>query len=165
MVLGLAQPPQPESGALDPATVEGRNLAWALPATGRLPRWARGPGGDWRTTGHRCVVPLFDHTGEIVSVRARAVLPDVSPKNLAPAGYAVAGLVMADALGRLMLAVGYDATVVALVVAAEKQIVSELVAVQGKPADIGGYYLPDDKKLHAVMCASPTFNAALASVA
>jgi isocitrate dehydrogenase len=47
----------------------------------------------------------------------------------------------------------------------EAKIVAELQAVQGKAADIGGYYLPDNTKLHAVMCASPTFNAALASVA
>jgi len=37
--------------------------------------------------------------------------------------------------------------------------------VQGKPADIGGYYLPDMAKLDAVMRPSATFNAALAMVA
>jgi isocitrate dehydrogenase len=42
--------------------------------------------------------------------------------------------------------------------------VDELNAVQGKPVDIGGYYLPDAKKLEAVMRPSATFNAALASV-
>ncbi|PUE58323.1 isocitrate dehydrogenase (NADP(+)) [Limnohabitans curvus] len=46
----------------------------------------------------------------------------------------------------------------------EKKIVDELNAVQGKPVDIGGYYLPDAKKLEAVMRPSATFNAALASV-
>ena len=35
--------------------------------------------------------------------------------------------------------------------AAEETIVSELNAVQGKPADIGGYYRPDDAKADAVM--------------
>ena len=46
----------------------------------------------------------------------------------------------------------------------EKKIVAELNAVQGKPVDIGGYYMPDAKKLEAVMRPSVTFNAALASV-
>ncbi|OKO76250.1 NADP-dependent isocitrate dehydrogenase [Bradyrhizobium sp. NAS96.2] len=47
----------------------------------------------------------------------------------------------------------------------EEKIVAELVAVQGKPADIGGYYLPDPAKCAAVMRPSATFNAALAEVA
>ncbi|MBV8469365.1 MAG: NADP-dependent isocitrate dehydrogenase [Burkholderiaceae bacterium] len=46
----------------------------------------------------------------------------------------------------------------------EKTIVDELAAVQGKPADIGGYYMPDAAKLDAVMRPSSTFNAALAAV-
>ncbi len=47
----------------------------------------------------------------------------------------------------------------------EKTIVDELNAVQGHPVDIGGYYFPSQEKLKAVMCPSPTFNAALASAA
>ena len=46
----------------------------------------------------------------------------------------------------------------------ETKIVDELNSVQGKPVDIGGYYLPDAKKLEAVMRPSATLNAALASV-
>jgi isocitrate dehydrogenase len=46
----------------------------------------------------------------------------------------------------------------------EKKIVEELNAVQGKPVDIGGYYMPDQTKLAAIMRPSATFNAALASV-
>jgi isocitrate dehydrogenase len=46
----------------------------------------------------------------------------------------------------------------------EKKIIGELNAVQGKPVDIGGYYLPDPKKIEAVMRPSATLNAALASV-
>ncbi len=46
----------------------------------------------------------------------------------------------------------------------EKKIVEELAAVQGRPADIGGYYLVDAKKCEAVMRPSATLNAALASV-
>jgi isocitrate dehydrogenase len=43
----------------------------------------------------------------------------------------------------------------------EKKIVDELNSVQGKPVDIGGYYLPDMKKVSAVMRPSATFNAAM----
>jgi isocitrate dehydrogenase len=40
----------------------------------------------------------------------------------------------------------------------ENNIVDDLTSVQGKPADIGGYYLPDDKKAEEVMRPSKTFN-------
>jgi isocitrate dehydrogenase len=45
--------------------------------------------------------------------------------------------------------------------AEEQTIVEELLAVQGKPADIGGYYRPDEAKVSAVMRPSATLNAAL----
>ncbi|EPH45809.1 NADP-dependent isocitrate dehydrogenase [Streptomyces aurantiacus] len=47
----------------------------------------------------------------------------------------------------------------------EQTIVGELVAVQGKPADIGGYYQPDAAKASAVMRPSATLNQAIASLA
>jgi isocitrate dehydrogenase len=47
----------------------------------------------------------------------------------------------------------------------EKSIVDELIGVQGKPVDIGGYYQPDPAKCEAVMRPSKTFNAALATLA
>ncbi len=40
----------------------------------------------------------------------------------------------------------------------EAKIVSELIAVQGKPADIGGYYKPDDAKASAALRPSATLN-------
>uniref|UniRef100_UPI0026F14323 NADP-dependent isocitrate dehydrogenase n=1 Tax=Ignavibacterium album TaxID=591197 RepID=UPI0026F14323 len=40
----------------------------------------------------------------------------------------------------------------------EEKIVSDLIAVQGKPVDIGGYYMPDDKKASEVMRPSELFN-------
>jgi isocitrate dehydrogenase len=46
----------------------------------------------------------------------------------------------------------------------EQKIVAELAAVQGKAADIGGYYKPDDAKVKAVMRPSATLNAVLAAV-
>ncbi|MFM0027044.1 NADP-dependent isocitrate dehydrogenase [Paraburkholderia madseniana] len=45
----------------------------------------------------------------------------------------------------------------------EQIIVNELSAVQGKPADIGGYYRPDAEMLADVMRPSKTLNAALAA--
>ncbi|WP_431954810.1 NADP-dependent isocitrate dehydrogenase [Actinacidiphila sp. bgisy167] len=47
----------------------------------------------------------------------------------------------------------------------EQAIVDELNAVQGSPAEIGGYYQPDPAKAAAVMRPSATFNEALATLA
>ncbi|GAB2462035.1 NADP-dependent isocitrate dehydrogenase [Xylanimonas ulmi] len=46
----------------------------------------------------------------------------------------------------------------------EGTIVAELLAVQGKPADIGGYYRPDAALTTAVMRPSATFNQVLATL-
>jgi isocitrate dehydrogenase len=47
---------------------------------------------------------------------------------------------------------------------AEGKIVEELIAVQGKPVDIGGYYRPDAAKVDQAMRPSATLNQALASL-
>ncbi len=47
----------------------------------------------------------------------------------------------------------------------EQKIVDELNAVQGKPAEIGGYYRPDPAKAAEIMRPSATWNEALASLA
>jgi len=46
----------------------------------------------------------------------------------------------------------------------EQKISEEFKVVQGKAVDIGGYYLPDEKKVTAVMRPSTTFNAILDSM-
>ena len=46
----------------------------------------------------------------------------------------------------------------------EAKINSELIAAQGKPVDMGGYYHPDYNKVSKAMRPSPTFNAALSSI-
>jgi isocitrate dehydrogenase len=46
----------------------------------------------------------------------------------------------------------------------EEKIVKELLAVQGKPVDIGGYYSPDDAKANAALRPSETLNGILASI-
>ena len=40
----------------------------------------------------------------------------------------------------------------------EEKIANDLISVQGKPVDLGGYYVPDDKKAIEVMRPSSTFN-------
>jgi len=47
----------------------------------------------------------------------------------------------------------------------EQAIVAELIAVQGSPVDIGGYYQPDPAKAASVMRPSATLNEALATLA
>ena len=46
----------------------------------------------------------------------------------------------------------------------EQTIVDELLAVQGRPVDIGGYFRPDPVKADAVMRPSATFNEAIATI-
>ncbi len=46
----------------------------------------------------------------------------------------------------------------------EAKINAELIAAQGKPVDIGGYYLPDPVKASAAMRPSATLNAAIAAL-
>lgn len=43
----------------------------------------------------------------------------------------------------------------------EDRIIAELIAAQGAPVDLGGYYHPNTGKLGAAMRPSPTFNASL----
>ncbi len=49
--------------------------------------------------------------------------------------------------------------VAAALAANEAKITQELLAAQGKPVDIGGYYMPDDDKCAAAMRPSATLNA------
>jgi len=94
------------SRGLDPGDVESFDLARALPTDSFLPTWAQFRGRSWRETGHRCILPMFDQRGGLASVRARRVADDDGPKTLPPAGYRLGGMVMADALGRQLLATG-----------------------------------------------------------
>ncbi len=87
------------------SALEDAGLARALPVNGWLPSWARCRGQSWRETHHRLIVPMFGPSGLLESLHARTLVPSPDyPKGLSPAGASVRGLVMADALGRLMLA-------------------------------------------------------------
>lgn len=46
----------------------------------------------------------------------------------------------------------------------EEKIVGEMIAAQGKPVEIGGYYQPDNDKLSQAMRPSSTFNQALTAL-
>jgi isocitrate dehydrogenase len=54
--------------------------------------------------------------------------------------------------------------VAAKLAASEKQIASDLLTVQGRPVDIGGYYQPDDQKASAALRPSRTLNEILATL-
>lgn len=93
------------------------DLARVIPAGSGpvLPRWTWGKGGQWTTTGHRLVLPLFDAAGEMRSLHARCLdpaFPDnkgASPcnpggqRNPVPNWSPVSGLVLADGLAQWML--------------------------------------------------------------
>ena len=56
------------------------------------------------------------------------------------------------------------APIAAQLAANETKIVAELLAVQGKPIDVGGYYQPDDTKATAALRPSATWNAVIATL-
>lgn len=85
-----------------------------------LPSWAgsRGDGwsASWYESGHRGIVPMYDHTGARVSVRARQVMPHVGGiKALPPTGYDHVGLLMASRAGVAALREGLAGRLVVLV--------------------------------------------------
>jgi isocitrate dehydrogenase len=46
----------------------------------------------------------------------------------------------------------------------EEKILEELLAIEGKPQDIGGYYHPDDEKAEKAMRPSETLNKIVDSI-
>ena len=101
------------SRGLDPAKVEDRDLARALPEDLDVPGWANFRGHPW-TAGWRCVLPAYSSTGRLESLRARWCREGTPPtgnardkESAAGAGAGSAtGLVLADALGRELLRTG-----------------------------------------------------------
>ena len=94
-----------EGRSLPPDVVALFDLARALPPSAAVPTWAR-CGQPWPASGHRIIVPVFDASGVMRSLRAWAVTQPVRAKRVAPAGFSTTGLVMADATARMMLASG-----------------------------------------------------------
>jgi hypothetical protein len=91
------------SRSFDPEIIDSRELARALPKRGALPRWAVCVGGDWRRTGYKLIIPMYDATGTMRAVRACAVVAVDGPKRRPPYDHKAGELVMADHFGRAML--------------------------------------------------------------
>lgn len=81
----------------------------SIPPGVALPRWASYRGSTWRETGHRLLMPMYDHWGQMRSLRAIRVVDGDSPKRLPPAGHKAAGLVMACDMGVAMLRGSFEA--------------------------------------------------------
>lgn len=112
-----------ESRGLDPARLAELDAARALREGANLPRWAcyRGDAEvarPWFETGHRLLLPTFDPTGKMTSVRAGRVIDGDSPKRLPPSGHRQSGLVLANKAARAML--GHGA-------------IGDLLIVEGEP--------------------------------
>jgi len=84
------------------------SLARALPVDATCPSWAgkreNGSAASWSRLGYRLLIPLFQagHR-EPASVRARRIVPG-DPKGVAATGHTTRNLVMADQMGRHLLA-------------------------------------------------------------
>jgi len=92
-----------EFRGLRPDLVRERDTARQLPdRRHRVPAWAH----SWRATGHELIVPLFNYTGQMCTVIARSTEPHPRLKSRAPKGFGRAGLIMADAAAREILATG-----------------------------------------------------------
>ena len=77
---------------------------------GYWPAWAKTGGARWCDTGYGALIPLFDHRGDLRSLKARwttlnAAPPD-SVKSAGPFGYDVRGVVMCNAQALFILKTG-----------------------------------------------------------
>lgn len=109
--------------AIDPEKVDRAGVARALPDDAPLPSWARYGASDWRETGHRILLPLFDAQGDMRAVRAWRIQDGDTPKRLPPAKRRSGGLVLANRGARMMLA-GYACPLRLLFVEGEPDFVN-----------------------------------------
>lgn len=91
------------SRGLDPETVDGSDLARALPPSAPTPWWASWQRNRWVDIGHRLLFPMRNSLGQIRSVRAGRVVDGESPKRLPPGGHRASAVVLADELGVALL--------------------------------------------------------------
>ncbi len=90
---------------INPSLVSDRELARAIPpdlAPPALPAWAQ-LGGPWPARGYRLLLALWDAAGNLTSIHARNLHAGADPKGALPCGHQVAGTVLADSAGALML--------------------------------------------------------------
>lgn len=93
-----------EGRGLDVEHIDALGLARVVPASVSLSPWASFRRQPWTATGHRLVLPVVDHHGDVRSLRAWRIVDGESPKRLPPAGYRASGLVLACPFARAMLA-------------------------------------------------------------
>lgn len=74
--------------------------------TANLPWWASYRSTNWWDAGYQIVVPVYDHLGELRSLRAWRTFSGDGPKRLPAAGRRAAGLCMANPAARHALARG-----------------------------------------------------------
>lgn len=100
------------SRQIDPVAVARTAAAASLDTRthqSSIPRWARFKGRlerstAWTETGHRLIVPAFDHEGSMRSVRAWLVADNaLLPKRVPPRGHRASGLVLANERARQWL--------------------------------------------------------------
>lgn len=92
---------------LDPLKVADTDIARAIPREIALPAWMS-RGGAWNQVAqqYRVGVAMYDATGAMVTLHARALHPQDATgrdKAASPKGYQVRGSVMADGLGLSLL--------------------------------------------------------------
>lgn len=83
------------SRGIDPELVDAGGLARGISQGATVAPWGAYRGLSWSETGHRLILPVYDHHGALRSVRAGRVIEGDSPKRLPPGGHRASGLVMA----------------------------------------------------------------------
>jgi predicted P-loop ATPase len=89
---------------IDAMEVARLGLAKLLAGDAELPAWARVGRRSWAHSGHRLLLELVDADGEVRSVLARSLDAAARPKSVAPTGHQRAGLALANAPARALLA-------------------------------------------------------------
>lgn len=89
-----------DSRRLDPRAASELGLLRVLPTADELPMplpaWARYGAVSWQRSGHRMVVPVYDHTGAMRSLRAWRIEGNAPAKRVPPVGCKATGLLMAN---------------------------------------------------------------------
>jgi len=80
------------SRGLAPELITEAGTCFALQRGASTPAWAAG----WLAGDFRCLFPLYDSEGRMVSLRARKVVQSKGRNETVPKGYHVKGLVMAN---------------------------------------------------------------------
>ncbi len=124
------------SRALDPDRVDGAG-ARAIREGQSLPRFASYQGRSWWETGHRLIVPVYDASGAVRSVRAARVLEGDSPKRLPPGGFKASELVLACDLGVAMLNGTYSPQRLVIVEGEPDFLITATASLQRVTARIG----------------------------